>query len=113
MKKFFNVSLSFACLFALCNFTALRVHAEDSSDIETTSIVPFGRVCSCGGTYYLASTNYGAWYTASEVKCNSHTYGTDLIQKRAVTKTYKCGSCGRGYSTTSYEQKRVCHGYDN
>jgi hypothetical protein len=114
MKKILKCFTSLAVLFGLCSFGFVHVHAEDNSEIQTAStIIPFARVCTCGGSYYLASTSYSAWYTSSEVKCNSHTYGTDLIQKRTVTKTYKCNSCGKGYSNVSHEQKRVCHGYDN
>lgn len=78
------------------------------------SIVPAARTCSCGnGTYVPVSTVYGSWYTSSEVKCTHKNYGTDLKQKRSKTITYKCNSCGRGYTTTSYETKTVCHGYNS
>ena len=101
MKKIFLK----AFVIGLVAFGVQPIHAE--------GFVPYGRVCSCGnGTYYVVSKVSGSWFTANEVKCNSHAYGTDLIEKRPVTTTYKCNACGRGHSTNTTEQRRICHGYD-
>ena len=81
--------------------------------IHAEGTVPYGRVCSCGkGMYQVVSRSEGAWYNYREVKCNSHTYGTDIIQKRDIHITYKCNACGKGYTSTATQQKRIYHGYD-
>ncbi len=83
--------------------------AEVLQDIST-----YARVCNkCGnGTLSIVSTSYGAWYNDHEVKCTHHVYGTDMIQKRSVTTTYRCDYCNYGYSSTSTQTRTVCHGYD-
>ena len=119
MKKVIKVFSMFVFVSSLLFFSSFAINAENNpessmnSEPQNSAIIPYGRICSCGGTFYLASTTYGAWYNSSEVKCNSHTYGTDIIQKRDVSKTYRCGSCGKGYTTHSTESRRICHGYDN
>ena len=119
MKKVIKVFSMFVFVPSLLFFSSFAINAENNSENsmnsepQNSAIIPYGRICSCGGTFYLASTTYGAWYNSSEVKCNSHTYGTDIIQKRDVSKTYRCGSCGKGYTTHSTESRRICHGYDN
>lgn len=93
-----------------------HVHAEDehvASTTETASIVPYGRVCVCGGTYYLAGYDPGVWGNDHEEKCIHHNWGNDMIQTRTSTKTYKCNSCGRTYQLRPKETRRVCKGYDS
>ena len=84
----------------------------DSFVPENSSMVSYGKLCNCGGVNYLLSTSYGKWVNASEEKCTSHTYGTDIIQTRSAAKTYRCSSCLKGYVEHLMETKRVCHGYD-
>ena len=89
------------------------VNAEERHSVpENSSMVSYGKLCNCGGVNYLLSTSYGEWVNASEEKCTSHTYGTDIIQTRSAAKTYRCSSCSKGYVEHLMETKRVCHGYD-
>ena len=103
MKKVIKVFSMFVFVSSLLFFSSFAINAENNSENsmnsepQNSAIIPYGRICSCGGTFYLAST----------------TYGTDIIQKRDVSKTYRCGSCGKGYTTHSTESRRICHGYDN
>ena len=73
---------------------------------------PMGSYVTVVELTIFLSTSYGEWVNASEEKCTSHTYGTDIIQTRSAAKTYRCSSCSKGYVEHLMETKRVCHGYD-
>lgn len=105
--RFTRFVTSFALLFAILAGNITTIFA-DSGDIAT-----YARTCQCGnGTLQYYKTSYGEWLASGEVKCPDHPYGTDKVFKRNVYTTYKCNYCGRGYTTTSTQTKKECHGYN-
>ena len=90
MKKMIQVLLFSAVMFSPSFLNHAAVNAEERHSVpENSSMVSYGKLCNCGGVNYLLSTSYGEWVNASEEKCTSHTYGTDIIQTRSAAKTYR------------------------
>ena len=118
--KFFSILAIFVSLICMNSIHILAeepceschpIVEQDSSSI----VIARARVCICGnGTYNVVSKQYGNhWENYQEVDCIHKVYGTDMIQRRPVLTTYVCDYCGRGYDTTTYETRRICHGYNS
>ena len=106
--RFTRFVTSFALLFAILAGNITTIFA-DSGNIAT-----YGMVCSCGkGTYqysYRDNPPYGE--THYDIKCTHHKYGTDFVETRTVTTTYKCNYCGQVRKDKQTQKKVTCKGYD-
>ena len=121
MKKIISVFLLFTFMLTLYTGT-LDVSAQEAKAttyfVEKTInggdiVSPQSALCpACKKGIMLVSYTWGGWVNKKEVKCKHHNYGTDIQQTRKGTKTTTCNSCNRGTSTTVYDSRTVCHGYD-
>ena len=70
--------------------------------------------CGCGGKTALIRTVNGAWTSAGKSRsCIHFNSGTDIYQKRTVTRQYECETCGEDQLFTyTTEYRWYCNGHD-
>lgn len=119
VKKLFKCMLCASLLLTGFVFITTKTQAKEIPSVtkftNEEEFAPYAIMCGIckKGTMKVVSTSTGEWYNkGEELDCVHHTYGTDLKEYRDTITQYKCSNCGAGYSKTTTETKRNCHGYN-
>ena len=83
-------------------------HEENNNHHEDDHATHIGK---CGHTLTYVSVSEGE-KTVSEVRCEHHVYGTDLLETCPQDETWHCTICNQDETVHSQKTNTSCHGYD-
>lgn len=115
MKKSRRILMLVLALVMVFTVIAVPASATDlptSTDATIETIEPRrAPICGCGTVMSRVQTQYGPWGVWTQNECVHYPYGTDIVERRRVTITYKCGYCSAIDEAVSYEYRTTCHGF--